>query len=108
MNGPIATRAEPNHYYLRGLLRCRPCGDLLVPAYSSSGLRLYGCPQPRCPRPWVPAGETEERVWARFRSLNRPTARDIPPAERQEALIAVLNQITVGFSTADLDYHWRD
>jgi hypothetical protein len=105
---PIAARAQASHYFLRGLLRCRPCGDLLIPAYSSSGRRLYGCPEQRCPRPWIPAGETEERVWARFQALNEHAARLVPPADRQEVLIAVLNQISVGIVVSDLEYDWRD
>lgn len=108
MDRPIVAQAGPNHYFLRGLLRCRPCGDLLVPAFSSCGRRLYGCPRSRCPRPWLPAGETEEKVWARFQLLNEGAARDVPPARRQEALTAVLNEISVGVPATDLAYDWRD
>nr|MDT0658830.1 zinc ribbon domain-containing protein [Micromonospora sp. DSM 115978] len=108
MHRPIATRPATNHYFLRGLLRCRPCGGLLVPAFSSCGRRLYGCPRPGCPRPWIPAGETEDRVWTRFRLLNEDAARDVPPARRQEALVAVLNEIVVGVPSNDLEYDWRD
>jgi hypothetical protein len=106
---PIVTRPATNHYYfLRGLLRCRPCGDLLVPAFSSCGRRLYGCLRPGCPRPWLPAGEAEDQVWTRFRLLNESAARDVPAAGRQEALAAVLNEIVVGVPGSDLTYDWRD
>lgn len=108
MENPSVTPARTTHYVLRGLLYCRPCDRTLVPAYSSDGQRFYGCPGVSCPRPWVPAGPTEEQVWARFAALNEDAARRIPAEGRQEALAAVLVRVVVGEQVGDLAYDWRD
>lgn len=108
MENPGVAPARAGHYVLRGLLHCRPCGQTLVPAYCSGGQRFYGCADPGCPRPWVPAEPIEEQVWARFTALNGRVARRIPAERRQEALAAVLVRVVVGARVGDLAYHWRD
>lgn len=108
MENPSVAPARTAHYVLRGLLHCRPCDRTLVPAYSSDGQRFYGCPGLGCPRPWVPAGPTEEQVWARFSALNGLAAREIPAERRQAALTAVLARVVVGEQVTDLAYDWRD
>lgn len=107
MELPGAQRATPGRYLLRGLLRCGPCDELLVPSFSSHGHRYYGCPQRRCPRPWVPAERTEQAVWARVAARLGVTARDTPVEQRPTLLRAVLAEVRVGPRVADLEYRWR-
>ncbi|MEV4759417.1 zinc ribbon domain-containing protein [Micromonospora sp. NPDC049559] len=99
---------SPDPYYLRGLLHCRFCGQELRPAFASSGQRLYGCPNEECERPWVSAERVEQQAWTRFAALNEEAAREVPPAARQSALVAVINRITVGWRPEELAYDWRD
>lgn len=108
MEDPIVAPTREGHYFLRGLVRCRPCGKTLIPAYSSGGRRYYGCPNATCPRPWVPAELPEELVWARFAARDREAARTVPAHRRQEALAAALVRVTVGVRPDDLEYEWRN
>ncbi|WP_422773891.1 zinc ribbon domain-containing protein [Plantactinospora sp. WMMC1484] len=107
MEFPIVQRATPGRYLLRGLLSCGPCGELLIPSFSSSGRRYYGCPRRQCPHPWVPAEQTEQTVWAHVASTYAPAARDIPPEQRQALLTSVLARVSIGVGLADLHYQWR-
>lgn len=108
MRFSAVTPSRPDPYYLRGLLYCRSCHEPLRPALSPAGQRSYGCPAGRCDRPWVPAEPIERQVWTRFESLNEQAAREISGEQRQEALGAVLNRVTIGNQPDDLEYDWRD
>ncbi|WP_158624197.1 zinc ribbon domain-containing protein [Micromonospora sp. HM5-17] len=107
MDFPIVQRATPGRYLLRGLLRCGPCGELLIPSFSSNGRRYYGCPRRRCPRPWVPAEQTEQVVWEQVAARHGTAARDAPVEQRLAMLNAVLAEVRVGLRVADLEYRWR-
>ena len=108
MDFPIVKRATPGRYLLRGLLSCRPCDELLIPSFSSSPLcRYYGCPRRQCPRPWVPAEQTEQLVWAHFASTHTEAARDVPGDQRQAVLAAALARVSIGVRVGDLRYDWR-
>ncbi|MGI5214141.1 zinc ribbon domain-containing protein [Plantactinospora sp. CA-290183] len=107
MDFPIVQRATPGRYLLRGLLACRPCDELLIPSFSSSGRRYYGCPRRRCPRPWIPAEQTEELVWAHVASTYPGAAGDVPAEQRMAVLVAVLTRVSIGVRIADLRYDWR-
>mgnify|MGYP001275467322 CR=1 FL=1 len=107
MDFPIVRQVTSGRYLLRGLLTCQPCGELLLPSFSATGGRYYGCPRRRCPRPWVPAEQTERRVWAHVAATCRGIARDLPTEQRQAVLAAVLNRVSVGPDVADLRYDWR-
>ncbi|MEO3746111.1 zinc ribbon domain-containing protein [Plantactinospora sp. B5E13] len=107
MDFPIVQRTTPGRYLLRDLLCCGPCDGLLIPSFSSSGRRYYGCPKRRCPRPWIPAEQTEQLVWAHVTQRYGEAARDVPHDQRPAILAAVLARVSVGLGVADLEYHWR-
>jgi hypothetical protein len=98
---------EPDHYFLRGLLHCRPCGELMIPTCTSTGGRYYGCPHRHCPRVLVPAEETEDRVWDEFVRGNAPASGGVPSGERHQLLVAALARVTVGRAIDDLAYDWH-
>ena len=107
MDFPIVKRATPGRYLLRGLLSCGPCDELLIPSFSSSGRRYYGCPRRHCPRPWIPAEQTEHLVWAHVASTYGDAVGEVPGDQRQALLTAVLARVSVGVQIAELQYHWR-
>jgi hypothetical protein len=43
-----SSHAQPDLFFLRGLLWCEPCGELLIPACNSEGQRFYGCTNQQC------------------------------------------------------------
>lgn len=100
--------AEFVPYFLRGLLRCGPCGELLIPAYNGDRRRFYGCPNRKCPRPLVDAESVELAVWQRYATLNEQAATEVRRNQRHEALVEVLTRANVGQSLADIWYDWRD
>ncbi|MDW5322855.1 zinc ribbon domain-containing protein [Plantactinospora sp. KLBMP9567] len=107
MDFPIVKRATPGRYLLRGLISCGPCDELLIPSFSSSGRRYYGCPRRQCPRPWIPAEQTEQAVWAHVAATYGDAARDVPQDRRQALLTALLARVSIGVRVADLHYQWR-
>ncbi|MGI5148383.1 zinc ribbon domain-containing protein [Plantactinospora sp. CA-294935] len=107
MDFPIVKRATPGRYLLRGLISCGPCDELLIPSFSSSGRRYYGCPRRQCPRPWIPAEQAEQAVWAHVAARYGDAARDVPQDRRQALLTAVLARVSIGVRIADLHYQWR-
>ncbi|MDG4789014.1 zinc ribbon domain-containing protein [Micromonospora sp. WMMD1102] len=107
MDFPIVKRATPGRYLLRGLLSCGPCDELLIPSFSSSGRRYYGCPRRQCPRPWIPAEQAEQAVWAHVTATYGDAARDVPQDRRPALLAALLARVSVGVRVADLHYQWR-
>ncbi|MEV1288596.1 zinc ribbon domain-containing protein [Micromonospora sp. NPDC049679] len=100
-------RTEPDHYFLRGLLHCRPCGELMIPTCTSTGGRYYGCPHRHCPRILVPAAEIEERVWGEFVRSGTDASAGVPSGERHQLLVAALARVTVGQAIDDLAYDWH-
>lgn len=95
-------------FFLRGLLWCGPCNELLIPAFSPISGRCYGCPSTKCLRPHVNADQAETAAWSRYADLNETAARAVRNGQRHQALIEVLKRVTVGRSDVDLGYEWRD
>jgi hypothetical protein len=103
--------AEPetlDRYFLRELIWCGPCDMPMAPVLASSGMRYYGCPNERCARILVPAEVAEQQAWSRFVFLNEVLAHGVRRDRRHAALNQILRRLTVGSTTTDLGYEWRD
>jgi len=104
----VSDQAQLESYFLRGLLWCEPCGELLVPATTTDNRRFYGCPNRRCPRPLIEAASVEIAAWQRYTALNEEAARRVRRDQRHEALVELLARVTIGSTIVDLGFDWRE
>jgi len=104
----VSGQTQLEIYFLRGLLWCEPCGELLVPAKTADDWRFYGCPGRSCPRPIIEAALVEAAVWQRYTALNEEAAGRVRRDQRREALVELLTRVTVGSTIVDLGFDWRD
>jgi site-specific DNA recombinase len=104
-NGRTGGAAVRNKFgaFLKGLLRCGPCGCAMIPSYTSRGekrYRYYVCGNAqkrgwdRCPSKSVPAAQIEQLVLDRIKCVGRDPAlvREILAQARsqEEAQVAEL------------------
>jgi hypothetical protein len=100
---------EPGDLYiLRGLIFCGLCAGPMLPVLIRTGIRKYGCPNKRCPRPLLPAEILEQKVWSRFTLLNEAFAGAVHRNQRNEVLRQVLKRVVVGSDMSALSFEWRD
>jgi len=79
--GPGTTARTESHALLKGILRCRPCGFAMTPAFASKNggkrYRFYACVNALkrgrqiCPSRYVPALAVESVVIAQIRELDK-------------------------------------
>jgi site-specific DNA recombinase len=90
--GPGTTVRTESHALLKGILRCRPCGFAMTPAFASKNggkrYRLYSCVnalkrgRQACPSRYLPALEIENLVVEQIREIvtNRQSSREADDA----------------------------
>jgi hypothetical protein len=97
-----------DRYLLRDLMWCALCDRPLVAVLGPADTRHYGCLNERCPRPLLDAEVVEQQVWTRFVRLNDALAHGVRRDARHSMLRQLLKQVTVGDTTVDLAFEWRD
>jgi hypothetical protein len=94
-------------YLLRDLAWCGLCDRVMNPALMSTRIRFYGCANPLCPRPLVPADVLEALVWQAFLYLFADTDPEISPADQRLLLEKALERVTIGLELGAVRYFWR-